>query len=77
MLRYVSGDNIELPKLGGSNLKETEKDIELSYVLQGTPLKDLALRVRHAWYRNNFNAQASHRDDNELRVNIDYTWKLW
>ena len=77
MLRYVSGDNIELPKLGGSNLTESEKDIELNYVLQGTPLKGLALRVRNAWYRNDFSAQASHRDDNELRVNVDYTWKLW
>ncbi|MCH4875924.1 OprD family porin [Pseudomonas sp. TMW22090] len=77
VLRYVSGDNIELPKLGGSNLKESEKDIELNYVLQGTPLKGLALRVRNAWYRNDFSAQASHRDDNELRVNVDYTWKLW
>lgn len=77
VLRYVSGDNIELPKRGGSNLKESEKDIELNYVLQGTPLKGLALRVRNAWYRNDFAAQASHRDDNELRVNVDYTWKLW
>ncbi|WP_193069316.1 OprD family porin [Pseudomonas sp. K5] len=77
MLRYVSGDNIELPKLGGSNLKESEKDIELNYVLQSTPLKGLNLRVRNAWYRNDFAAQASHRDDNELRVNVDYTWKLW
>jgi hypothetical protein len=77
VLRYVSGANIELPKLGGSNLKESEKDIELNYVLQGTPLKGLALRVRNAWYRNDFAPQASHRDDNELRVNIDYTWKLW
>ena len=77
MLRYVRGDNIELPKLGGSNLTESEKDIELSYVLQDTALKGLALRVRNAWYRNDFSAQASHRDDNELRVNVDYTWKLW
>jgi len=66
-----------LRQLGGSNLKESEKDIELNYVLQGTPLKGLNLRVRNAWYRNDFIAQASHRDDNELRVNVDYTWKLW
>lgn len=77
MLRYVSGDNIELAKFGGSNLSESEKDIEIAYVLQGGPFKDLSLRVRNAWYRNDFIAQASHRDDNELRVNVDYTWKLW
>ncbi|MGO2769093.1 OprD family porin [Pseudomonas taetrolens] len=77
MLRYVSGDNIELPRLGGSNLSESEKDIEVSYILQSGPLKNLSLRLRNAWYRNDFSAQASHRDDNELRVNVDYTWKLW
>lgn len=77
MLRYVSGDNIELARFGGSNLSESEKDIEVSYVLQSGPLKDLSLRLRNAWYRNDFTAQASHRDDNELRGNIDYTWKLW
>lgn len=77
MLRYVSGGNIELAKFGGSNLSESEKDIEIAYVLQSGPLKDLSLRVRNAWYRNDFIAQASHRDDNELRVNVDYTWKLW
>ena len=77
MLRYVSGDNIELARFGGSNLSESEKDIELWYVLQSGPLKDLSLRLRNAWYRNDFTAQASHRDDNELRLNIDYTWKWW
>ncbi len=77
MLRYISGDNIELPKLGGSNLSESEKDIEVSYVVQTGALKGMSFRVRNAWYRNDFLAQASHRDDNELRVNVDYTWKLW
>lgn len=77
MLRYVQGNHIELARFGGSNLSESEKDVELSYVVQGSSLKGLALRVRNAWYRNDFIAQASHRDDNELRVNIDYTWKLW
>lgn len=76
MLRYVSGDNIELARFGGSNLSESEKDVEVSYVLQSGPLKDLSLRLRNAWYRNDFTAQASHQG-NELRVNIDYTWKLW
>lgn len=77
MLRYVSGDSIDLPKLGGRDLKETEKDIELSYVVQNGTFKDVAFRVRHAWYRNDFGAGATHRDDNELRVNIDYTFLLW
>lgn len=77
MLRYVSGDNIDLPKLGGSDLKESEKDVELSYVVQSGTFKDVAFRVRHAWYRNDFGPGATHRDDNELRVNIDYSFALW
>ena len=77
MLRYVSGDNIDLPNLGGNKLKESEKDVELSYVIQSGTFKDVAFRVRHAWYRNDFGPGATHRDDNELRVNIDYTFALW
>ncbi|WP_175651768.1 OprD family porin [Pseudomonas sp. Marseille-P9899] len=77
MLRYVSGDNIDLPKLGGNDLKESEKDLELSYVVQSGTFKDVAFRVRHAWYRNDFGPGATHRDDNELRVNIDYSFALW
>ena len=77
MLRYVEGNNIDLPHLGGSGLSESEKDIELAYVVQAGNLKGLGLRLRHAWYRNDFDATASHRDGNELRVNVDYTWVLW
>ncbi|ANI15412.1 porin [Pseudomonas citronellolis] len=77
MLRYVRGDNIELAKFGGSGLTESEKDLELSYTVQSGSLKGVALRVRHAWYRNDFAPGATHRDDNELRVNIDYTLALW
>ncbi|WP_317663805.1 OprD family porin [Pseudomonas sp. KU43P] len=77
MLRYVRGDNIELAKLGGGGLSESEKDVELAYVIQQGPFKDVTLRLRHAWYRNDFLAGATHRDDNELRINVDYTIKLW
>lgn len=77
MLRYVRGDNIELAKLGGAGLSESEKDIEVSYALQSGPLKGVTMRLRHAWYRNDFLAGASHRDGNELRVNIDYSYRLW
>ena len=78
MLRYLDGSHIELPAaLGGSDRSESEKDIELSYVVQSGPLKNVALRLRHAWYRNDFASTASFRDDNELRVNIDYTLVLW
>ncbi|MED5608783.1 OprD family porin [Pseudomonas sp. JH-2] len=77
MLRYVRGDNIELAKFGGSGLTESEKDVELSYTVQSGSFKGVAFRVRHAWYRNDFAPGATHRDDNELRLNVDYTLALW
>jgi hypothetical protein len=78
MLRYMSGSDIQLPSvLGGDNRSESEKDIELSYVVQSGTFKGVSVRLRHAWYRNDFAPVASFRDDNETRVNIDYTLALW
>jgi hypothetical protein len=78
MVRYLHGSDIDLPvRLGGGGLTESEKDIEFSYVVQSGTFKDVTFRVRHAWYRNDFAPTASFRDDNELRVNIDYTLALW
>ncbi|NQD59078.1 OprD family porin [Pseudomonas sp. CM25] len=76
MVRYLRGSNIDLPHLGGRDLTESSKDLELSYVIQSGPAKDLAFRVRHAFYRNDLSAAATFRDDNETRVNIDYTLKF-
>ncbi|MEE4465228.1 OprD family outer membrane porin, partial [Azotobacter chroococcum] len=56
---------------------ETERYLELSYVVQSGPIKGVALRLRNARYQNSFEPNASMRDDNETRVNVDYTWKLW
>lgn len=78
MVRFMRGTNIDLPaRLGGSGQSESERDLELSYVVQSGPLKNLALRVRNARYQNSFAANATMRDDNETRINVDYTWKLW
>ncbi|NHN77435.1 OprD family porin [Azotobacter chroococcum] len=78
MLRFMKGTNVDLPeRLGGSGQSESERDLELSYVVQSGPLKNLAFRVRNARYQNSFAANATMRDDNETRINVDYTWKLW
>jgi len=77
MARYLRGDNIDLPALGGSNLKESSKDFELQYVVQSGPVKGLVLRLREAFYRNQQGAASSFRSDNETRINIDYTIKFW
>ena len=78
MLRFMKGTNISLPdRLGGKNQSETERDIEIAYAIQSGSLKGLAIRLRNARYQNSFAPNASTRDDNETRINIDYTWKLW
>jgi len=76
MVRYMKGTNIYLPSLGGSNLHETNKDVELAYVIQDGPTKGLAFRSRYAVYRNNHVAASNIKSANETRFNIDYTWKF-
>ena len=77
MMRYLHGDNINLPALGGNDLTESSKDLELAYVIQSGPAKGLAFRVREAFYRNQQGAASTFRSDNETRVNVDYTIKFW
>ncbi|MNF82922.1 Porin-like protein NicP precursor [compost metagenome] len=74
--RYIKGTNVELPTLGGSGLEESERYLEVSYAFQG-PLKGVGVRVRNSKYRNDFASAASFRDDNETRVYVDYTMKVW
>lgn len=74
--RYIRGSNISLPTLGGDGLTESERYLEVSYAAQGA-LKGWAARVRQSQYRNDFASAASFRDDNETRITIDYTLKLW
>lgn len=71
MARYIRGDNIELSTID-YRAKERERDLELAYAVQSGALKGVALRVRHASYRNDFS-----RDVDETRVNVDYTLALW
>ena len=75
-VRYIKGTNIELPTLGGDGLTESERYLELAYAFQGQ-LKGLSVRARNSIYRNDFSSAASFRDDNETRINIDYTMNLW
>lgn len=74
MTRYTKGTNIDLPHLGGYDLKEDSWDFELQYTVQTGTLKGLGLRTRYALYDNNFAQQASFKPAHETRVNIDYTW---
>ncbi|SPL72179.1 OprD family outer membrane porin [Acinetobacter stercoris] len=77
-VRYSRGDNIHLPKLGGTDLKEDEWAFDLQYTVPEHVryLHGLSIRTRYAIYDNDFAPIASFKPDNELRIGIDYTWKF-
>ncbi|WP_163028302.1 OprD family porin, partial [Pseudomonas viridiflava] len=66
-LRYVRGDNIELAALNADDRKEREFQMELGYVIQSGPLKNVSLLARKSIYRNDFPAGAAFRDENQTR----------
>ena len=71
MTRYLSGDNIDRGN-GVSEGREWERDMDLAYVIQEGPLKNLGLKWRNAMVRNNFS-----RDIDENRLILSYTLPLF
>lgn len=69
MTRYVKGYDAHVA--GTSNGKEWERDVDIKYVLQEGPAKDLSLRVRQATYRSSDNVYGSPSLD-ELRLIVEY-----
>ena len=69
MTRYVRGDNFTI---GGADAKEWERNLDIAYVVQSGPLKNLSLRWRNVAYRG------SHTTDiDENRMIVGYTFKFW
>jgi len=70
MARYIQGDKARIPSRFATygTESESERDLELKYVVQDGLLKDLSVRVRNARYRSDFS-----RDADEIRVVIDYS----
>ncbi|MHA6195480.1 OprD family porin [Pseudomonas wadenswilerensis] len=76
-LRYVRGDHIELASLGADDRKEREFQMELGYVIQGGPLKNVGFLARKSIYRNDFPTGAAFRDENQTRFLVTYTLPIW
>ena len=70
MTRYISGDNVRVG--AGNGGKEWERDMDLAYVVQSGPLKNLGLKWRNATVRSNF---ANDLDEN--RLILSYSLPLW
>lgn len=76
-LRYVRGEHIELAALQAGDRQEREFQMELGYVIQSGPLKNLGLLARKSIYRNDFPAGAAFRDENQTRFLVIYSLPLW
>ena len=70
MTRYVTGKgaNVETTNNG----KEWERDVDVKYVLQEGPAKDLSLRVRQATYRSSDAIYYGSPSIDELRLIVEY-----
>ncbi|NIE73316.1 OprD family porin [Pantoea sp. Ap-967] len=66
--RYVHGDNFEI---GGENGSEWERNIDISYVIQSGPLKNLGFRARNVELQG---SATGRRDEN--RFIVSYTFML-
>ncbi|MFF7108057.1 OprD family porin [Pseudomonas sichuanensis] len=69
MTRYARGTGANTDVT--NNGKEWERDIDVKYVLQEGPAKDLSFRVRQATYRSSDNVYGSPSLD-ELRLIVEY-----
>ncbi|TPG79163.1 OprD family porin [Pseudomonas arsenicoxydans] len=79
MTRYVKGWNIDgtntpagsaYAGLYGDNGKHHETNLEVKYVIQSGPAKDLSFRIRQAWHTAN--AAEGEGDIQEFRLITDY-----
>ncbi|MFV3403325.1 MULTISPECIES: OprD family porin [Pseudomonas] len=68
MTRYVRGTDANVA--GTNNGKEWERDVDIKYVLQEGPAKDLSFRVRQATYRSSDAVYSNSLD--ELRLIVEY-----
>jgi len=73
----VRGDHLELAALNAEDRKEREFQMELGYVIQGGPLKNVGLLARKSIYRNNFPGTAAFRDENQTRFLVTYSVLIW
>lgn len=72
MTRYLSGDNVDLGAARPEG-KEWERDMDIGYVIQSGPLKNLGVKWRNATVRSSHFGS----DLDENRLILSYTLALW
>jgi len=71
MTRYLSGDNVDRGA-GLSEGKTWERNMDIAYVVQSGPLKNVGLKWRNASTRSNVGS-----DIDENRLIVSYTLPIW
>ena len=71
MTRYIKGSDAQIAGTDDTG-GEWERDIEIKYVVQNGPLKDVYVRLRNASFKSDFA-----RDADENRVIVGYTLPIW
>ncbi|VVO28027.1 OprD family porin [Pseudomonas fluorescens] len=69
LARYLRGDGFEV---AGSNAQEWERDLDVSYIIQSGPLKNLGMRWRNAMVRSD---ALGDLDENRLILSYTYAFK--
>lgn len=70
MTRYVTGKGANVE--GTDSGKEWERDVDVKYVMQDGPAKDLSLRLRQATYRSGDGVYYGSPSIDELRLIVEY-----
>lgn len=70
MVRYVKGDNVTTT--GNFEGREWERDLDIGYVVQSGPLKNVGVLFRNAAVRSNYRS-----DVNENRLILNYSLALF
>ena len=71
MTRYIKGSDAQIAGTDDTG-GEWERNIEVKYVVQSGPLKDVYVRLRNASFKSDFA-----RDADENRVIVGYTLPIW
>lgn len=75
MTRYAKGVDVDL-NIDNQDFEEESIEAEIGYQVPEGKLKGLGLRARYSHYRNDFPTNMTFHSANELRLNVDYTFRF-
>lgn len=76
MTRYAKGEDIDLLQYGDQRFKEESIEFDLGYKIPEGKLQGLGMRARFSHYRNDMPTNMVFHSANEMRFNIDYSFRF-